>query len=127
MIRKLWLVLLALWGICTWSSRPVSAQEASSGLDLRATLTGQVVASHELTEEPRSGAPLAAGSRSIAYTTWKFDDSLFFSGSVQLVTRPYYFDDLSTPGYGAKGSILQASLNYSRVSSKALFWCGQAK
>jgi hypothetical protein len=118
MMRRLSLVLFALCGICALSSRLASAQEASSGLDLRATLTGQIAASDELTEEPRSGAPLAGGSRSIAYTTWKFDDRFFFSGSVQLVTRPYYLEDLSTPGYGAKGNILQASLNYSRVSPK---------
>jgi hypothetical protein len=118
MIRKPWLVLFALCEICCLSSRLAPAQEASSGLDLRATLTGQAVASSELTEEPRSGAPVALGSRSVGYTTWKFGDNFFFSGAVQLVTHPYYFEDLSTPGYGAKGNILQASLNYSRVSSK---------
>jgi hypothetical protein len=118
MMTKLCLVLIAVGGIYACSFRLASAQEAGSGLDLRATLTGQVVASDELTEESRSGAPVAAGSRSVGYTTWKSGDNFFFSGAVQLVTRPYYFEDLSTPGYGAKGSILQASLNYSRVSSK---------
>jgi len=114
MIRRLWLAALALAATCALSS----AQEASSGLDLRATLTGQAIASDELTEAPRSGAPVTAGSRSVGYSTWKFNDSFFISAAFQLVTRPYYFEDLSTPGYGARGNLLQASLNYSRVSSK---------
>jgi hypothetical protein len=97
------------------TSHLVCAQEASSGFDLRATLTGQMVASNELTEAPRSGSPVIAGSRSVIYPTWKFNDNWFVTGAFQLVTRPYYFAELSGAGYGAKGSVLQATLNYSQV------------
>jgi hypothetical protein len=96
----------------------LSAQEASSGFDLRATLTGQAVASNELTSAPRSGSPMIAGERSVVYPTWKINDHWFITGAVQLATRPYFYSDLSTEGYGAKGVILQSSLNYSRVSRK---------
>jgi hypothetical protein len=99
-------------------SQIAPAQEAGSGFDLRATLTGQMIASNELTEEPRSGSPVIAGSRSVIYPTWKINDNWFVSGAFQLVTRPYYFEDLSEAGYGAKGAILQATLSYSRVSDK---------
>jgi hypothetical protein len=94
------------------------AQEANSGVDLRATLTAQGVASEELTEAPRSGSPMIAGSRSVLYPTIKFNEHWFLTGAWQLVTRPYYYSDLSTPGYSAKGSVLQATLNYARVSQK---------
>lgn len=94
------------------------AQEANTGVDLRATLAAQAVASNELTEAPRSGSPMIAGSRSVLYPTIKFNEHLFLTGALQLVTRPYYYADLSTTGYGAKGSVLQATLNYSRVSQK---------
>jgi len=91
------------------------AQEASAGLDLRATLTAQAAASNELTEKPRSGAPMAVGSRSVVYPTVKFSDNWFITGALQLTTRPYFYEEFSTPGYGAKGTVLQSTLNYSRV------------
>lgn len=106
-------LVLGLAGACV-----TAAQEARSGFDLRGTLTAQAVGSSELTEAPRSGAPMAPGAHVIAYPTAKFDEHWFVTGAVQLVTRPYYYSDLSTAGYGAKGNILQGALNYSRVSEK---------
>jgi hypothetical protein len=109
--------ILALEAYLLTSGHGVCAQEASSGFDIRATLTAQAVSSNELTEAPRSGAPAAVGSRSVLYPTWKISDNWFVTGALQLATRPYFYEDLSTPGYGAKGSVLQSTLNYSRVSS----------
>jgi hypothetical protein len=99
-------------------SATVLAQEANSGVDLRATLTGQAMGSNELTEDPRDGSPVTAGFRSMLYPTWKIDNNLSVTGALQFVTRPYFYSDFSTTGYGAKGYVLQASLNYSRVSDK---------
>lgn len=104
--------------LCLMSGTVVLSQEASSGVDLRATITAEGVASNKLTHSPRFGSPMFFGSRSVGYPTIKFDDHWFITGAVQLVTRPYYYSDLSVKGYGAKGSVLQASLNYSRVSEK---------
>jgi hypothetical protein len=109
------LLSLSIWGA---SSGRAVAQEASSGLDLRATLTGEALGSDELTEAPRNGAPLAGGFRAVVYPTWKIDNNLSVSGALQVATRPYFYADLQTPGYGAKGYLLQASLNYARVSEK---------
>jgi hypothetical protein len=95
-----------------------TAQEASSGLDLRATVTAQAVASNELAATPRSGSPMIVGSRAVVYPTVKINDNWFVTGALQLTTRPYFYDQLATQGYGAKGVILQATLNYSRVSHK---------
>jgi hypothetical protein len=106
------LVLLAI------GSMRVTAQEASSGVDLRATLTAQMASSKELTEAPRSGSAVIAGSRAVAYPTIKFNEHWFVTGAMQVVTRPYYYSDFSTQGYGAKGAVLQATLNYSRVSGR---------
>jgi hypothetical protein len=99
-------------------STPADAQEANSGFNLRATLSGQLMASNVLTEAPRSGSPVSAGFRSVIYPTWKINQNWFATGALQLVTRPYFYADFSTPGYGAKGYVLQASLNYARVSPK---------
>jgi len=106
--------------LCLLSGAPggqlLHAQEAATGFDIRATLTAQMAASNELTEAPRSGAPTVAGARAIVYPTWKISDHWFATGALQFATRPYYYDDFSTTGYGAKGVVLQSTLNYSRVS-----------
>ena len=111
-LRQSGFILVTLTATC------LTAQEATSGVDLRATLTAQVTGSNQLTEAPRSGSPVIAGSRAVAYPTIKFSDHWFANGAVQLITRPYYISDFSTSGYGAKGSVLQATLNYSRVSNR---------
>jgi hypothetical protein len=94
------------------------AQEASSGFDLRATMSSQVAASNLLTEDPRSGSGAAAGFRSVFYPTWKISDHWTVTGTWQLYSHPYFFADFSAAGYGAKGNLLQASVNYSRISDK---------
>jgi hypothetical protein len=101
------------------SAQFVPAQEASSGLDLRATLTAQMTASNELTEAPREGSPVIAGFHSILYPTWKMNGNWFVTGALQLTTRPYSYENFSTAGYGVKGNVLQSTLNYSRVSGNS--------
>jgi hypothetical protein len=95
--------------------RLLPAQQSASGLDLRATLTAQAVASNELTEAPRSGDPMILGTRAIVYPTIRINENWFIMGAAQFSTRPYFFSDLSQAGYGAKGTLLQGSLYYSRV------------
>jgi hypothetical protein len=103
------------------------AQEANSGLDLRETLSGQFAASNVFTEAPRSGVPVGVGFRSVTYPTWKFSDHWALTGAWQLNSRPYFNEDFSDAGNGANGNLLQASLDYSRISAKGsfLFRAGQ--
>jgi hypothetical protein len=96
----------------------LAAQEANSGLDLRATFTGQFAASDLLTQPPRSGDPATAGFRSVIYPTIKFNSNWSVTGAWQLTTRPYFYSSFSTVGYGANGNLLHATLNYSRISGK---------
>jgi hypothetical protein len=107
-----WLVSGVLW------TGNLAAQEANSGLDLRATLTGQFAASNVYTEKPRSGAPVGVGFRSVIYPTWKLSGNWTVTGAWQLATRPFFYEDFSTKGYGANGNLLVASLNYARISGK---------
>ena len=80
----------------------LTAQEAPKGVELRATLTMESVASNEVSGQPRSGSPIILAARSIAYPTIKFNENWFVTGAVQFATRPYFYQDLSTTGYGAK-------------------------
>jgi len=94
------------------------AQDASSGLDLRETLSGLGAASNVLSAPPRNGSGFAAGFRSITYPTWKMNSNWAVTGAFQFVTRPYFYEDFDSTGYGAKGYLLQSTLNYSRISEK---------
>jgi hypothetical protein len=115
---------LATWRLAAWLACagacciPLNAQEASSGFNVRASLSGLAATSNVLEEAPRDGVPGTAGFRGVVYPSWKIDNNWFATGAVQLFTRPYFYSDFSAPGFGAKGDILQASLNYSRVSDK---------
>jgi hypothetical protein len=115
-MKKAVLFFLLVSGVL--SPRLLVPQEAESGVDLRATLSGQVAASSVSTEPPASGSAISAGFRSVFYPTWKLSDHWTITGALQFYSRPYFFADFSTPGYGAKGDILQATLGYSRVSDK---------
>jgi hypothetical protein len=49
------------------------------------------------------------------YPTWKLNERWSFSGAVQVHSRPYFFEQLTTQGYGVRADVLQAHLSYSRI------------
>jgi hypothetical protein len=100
------------------STASLVAQEAASGLDLRESLSALAVGSSELSAAPRSASPFVAGFRSLTYPTWKINSNWAITGAYQFATRPYFYEEFDTTGYGAKGYLLQSTLNYSRVSDK---------
>ena len=91
------------------------AQEADSGIDLRATITGEAAYDNQLTESPRNGSPFVAGFRSMLYPTWKIGKHWVVSGAIDVNSRPYFEGDFSTQGYGVKVYIIQANFGYSNV------------
>jgi len=91
------------------------AQEASSGIDLQATITGQAAYDHELTQSPRDGSPFVAGFRSMLYPTWKISKHWVISGAIDVNSRPYFQADFTTQGYGLKVYVIQANIGYSNV------------
>ena len=105
-MKYCWLFLLCL---------PALAQEASSGIDLLATVTGEAVYDHALTESPRDGSPVVAGFRSMLYPTFKIAEHWTISGAVDVNSRPYFQEDFSSQGFGVTTRILQANIAYSRV------------
>jgi hypothetical protein len=90
------------------------AQEASSGFELRATVTEAVNVSPALEAGPRSGARVAGGFRSVLYPTWKLSAHWTVSGALQVYSRPFFMEEFTTQGYGVNADILNAQLNYSR-------------
>lgn len=92
----------------------LAAQEANSGLDLNATLSQQVSDSPRLEDAPRDGAPVSAGFRAVFYPTWKLSEHWTVSGAFQVHSRPYFYQEFSTQGYGVKGDLVQGYLGYSQ-------------
>jgi hypothetical protein len=92
------------------------AQEATSGFDLRGTLSAGAFASTELTSSPRDGSTPDAGFRAVFYPILKLDEHWAITGTFQAYSRPWFFESFSTQGHGLKGNLLQATLNYSWIS-----------
>jgi hypothetical protein len=90
------------------------AQEATSGFELRTTISEAGSYSQQLEAVPRSGAPLTGGVRFMLYPTWKLSKHWAVSAAIQTHSKPYFFQEFSTQGYGVTSDILQAHLSYSR-------------
>jgi hypothetical protein len=90
------------------------AQEAESGFDLRTSLSGGAFYTHRLKAAPRSASATTGGFRGMLYPTWKLNENWTVFGAVQVHSRPYYYEQFSTQGYGVKADVLQAHLTYAR-------------
>jgi hypothetical protein len=104
-----------------------NAQEASSGFDLRATVSELADYSHQLSAPPRDGDPFSAGFRAMLYPTWKLSENWAVSASVQIHSSPYFSEEFPTRGYAVSADILQGYLAYSRFwrNSSVVFRAGE--
>lgn len=93
-------------------------EEAVSGVDVRATVTGQFGVSSLLTQPGVDKPPATVGLRAVLYPTVKLSEHWTVTAAWQLYTRPYFVDSYKQKNRGAAGTLLQGSLNYSRVAEK---------
>jgi hypothetical protein len=91
------------------------SQEAASGIDLRATISGEAMYSNGLGGEPRDSSSIDGGVRAVLYPTIKLSDHWSLAGAIEGVSRPWDEQDLTRPGNGFRGRVVQASLAYSTV------------
>jgi hypothetical protein len=49
------------------------------------------------------------------YPTWKLSSHWSISAALELYSRPYFYEEFSTQGYGLKTNLLQAQLTYAQV------------
>jgi hypothetical protein len=90
------------------------AQEANSGFELRSTFTVEAINSPQLSSAPRFGGETTGGFRAMLYPTWKLSRHWTVTGAVQVHSRPFFVEELTTQGYGVRGDVLQGHLDYSR-------------
>jgi hypothetical protein len=107
-MRRLVLFWIA-WQVAAFS------QEASSGFELRSTVSGLAAYTPDLTDAPRNGNAVAAGVRAMLYPEWKINANWSISGAVQIHTRPYFYQEFWTQGYGALANVIRAEITYARV------------
>ncbi|MDQ1473046.1 MAG: hypothetical protein QOJ99_4526 [Bryobacterales bacterium] len=91
------------------------AQESRSGLDLRATISGEAVYSRELPDASRNGAHVTGGIRAVFYPEWKISSHWAVSGAIQVNSLSSFDEDSSTHASGIRSRFLQAQLGYYRV------------
>lgn len=110
-MRYRWILALApmaMWG-----------QEAGTGFELRTTLSEQGVYSHVLSAAPRGGSPIAGGFRGMLYPSLKLNSHWTLAGTVQVHSRPYFYEELNTQDFGMRADVLQLHLSYARFWNKA--------
>ncbi len=108
-MRRGILLLVCCWQSALWS------QEASSGFELRTTISAATFYTDQLAAAPRLSSTSTGGFRSILYPTWKLNEHWTVSGAIQVRSRPYFYEEFSTQGYGVRADILQAHLSYARL------------
>jgi hypothetical protein len=106
------IILLCLLSLGTVAK--ALAQEANSGFNLGATLSGEALYSHQLASPPRNGDDVTGAFRAILYPTWKVSRHWTFSGAVEAYSHPYFFEDFSNTTTGTSVQILHADVSYSR-------------
>lgn len=108
MIRRALLVLIS--AVLT-----AAAQEASSGVDVLATISGEAIYAPQLSEAPRNGSSVAGGFRAVIYPTIKLDSHWSLNGALEAITRPWDKQDFELAGNSLRGRVLQANLAYTSV------------
>lgn len=94
---------VAIWALVSVNA----AQAGEAGFEMPLTVAGGGFFSNAA-EEVRGGL------RAIAYPSLKLDRHWHFSGAIQAHTRPYFFEQLDSQGYGIRADVLQAYAGYSR-------------
>jgi hypothetical protein len=89
-------------------------EQVTAGFEMPLTISGGAFVTERTQQEPREGSLLTGGSRAVAYPTIRLNQNWFFSGAVQFHSRPYFFQEFETQGYGAEVDVLQAYAGYER-------------
>jgi hypothetical protein len=98
-------------------SMPLAAQvgqEAEAGIDIRATVSGEAMYSHQLTESPRNGTAVDGAFRAVVYPLIKLNRHWSLAGAVQFESAPFFTEDFTAPGHSVTTQILRAYLGYTR-------------
>jgi hypothetical protein len=94
---------------------PGQAQNETRGFEMPMTLSGAGFASHRLSESQDSDSNATGALRVMAYPTLRINENWFFSGAVQIHSRPYFFEQFESADRGFQVDALQAYVGYERL------------
>ena len=86
--------------LVTMFALPAQAQSELRGFEMPMTVSGAAFASHRLSESPDADSNRAVGMRLIAYPTLRISENWFFSGAIQIHSRPYFYEQFGEQGRG---------------------------
>lgn len=96
----------------------LQAQEASSGYELAATLTGAGYYSREMV-----AGPATAAFRAMIYPTYKINERWSASAAIQLHSTPFFREQFANAGHTVQTNVLHAQLTYARYGRRSsLVW-----
>ncbi len=104
--------------LVTMFALPAQAQSELRGFEMPMTVSGAAFASHRLSESPDADSNRAVGMRLIAYPTLRISENWFFSGAIQIHSRPYFYEQFGEQGSGFEVDTLQAYVGYERLWGK---------
>ncbi len=102
------------WLACLLFPLVVFGQEGVTGFEVPFTVSGGGFFTERTQQEPRSASRFTAGTRAVAYPTLRLNENWFFSGAIQFHSRPYFYQEFETQGYGAEVDVLQGYVGYER-------------
>ena len=102
-------------------------QEAQSGFQVEGTFSAGTEYTRQLSAQPRDGSPWAAGMRLVLYPQWKIGGHWSFISAVQLRSRPYFFQEFATQGYGLRSISCRRNLPIRALPKIAPFRFAQAR
>ncbi|MBI1787785.1 MAG: hypothetical protein HYR60_09580 [Acidobacteria bacterium] len=96
----------------------LSAEEATVGVAVPLTLTGEAVHTHRLkTEDPGAGT-VAGGFRAMLYPTLKLGSNWFTYSALQLHSTPFFYHETPEPQHRVDLQVIQAFVGYSRTAKR---------
>jgi len=110
---------LALASLFTAAAAELTAQEASAGLTVPVTVSGQLLQSPRGIPAGDTGtSSVAPAFRAVLYPSLKLGEHWFAFSALQVYNRPYFYEQLD-PGERVQrklvGNVLQAYIGYSRI------------
>ncbi|MEX2300006.1 MAG: hypothetical protein WD733_03655 [Bryobacterales bacterium] len=106
--------LMAAWLALLLGPLLAFGQEGVAGFEAPVTISGGGFFTERTAQAPRSASRFTAGTRAVVYPTVRLNENWFFAGAVQFHSRPYFYQEFETQGYGAEVDVLQGYAGYER-------------
>ncbi|MFN8007774.1 MAG: hypothetical protein U0V70_12240 [Terriglobia bacterium] len=110
-----------LFLLLTWLSRDLRAQDASYGITMPVTITGQFLQTQRPRHEEPDASTVSGAFRAVVYPSLKLGPHWFIFSAWQVNSTPFFYHDAYEPEHEVETHTLQAFLGYTHNSEKVNF------